>query len=282
MDGVLLIDKPKGMTSRDVVNHIMRNFKIKKCGHCGTLDPFATGLLLVTCGKATKISSFLEGQNKSYIAKLYLGEKKDTLDCLGNTVDKAEVPYFNEDRINDVFSALIGEIEQYPPIYSAIKVNGKPLYKYARNGESVEIKPRNVTIFELKLVSFKQNEIVFYVKCSKGTYVRTLGEQISERLGTFGHLTELRRISIGNFDVTNAKSINDITSNNLLSISQSLSDIKQIVISDIQTQIDIKNGKPILNDFDNEIVYFKTEEDEPLAIYRREDKSIYKCVRGLF
>ena len=185
MDGIIVINKEKNCTSHDVVRRAKKVFN-EKIGHTGTLDPNATGVLPLLVGQGTKISKYLINHDKIYEATLKLGEKKDTADIEGKTIEKQEVQEksLEKDNVEKVFKEIIGKQKQIPPIYSAIKVKGKKLYEYARTGQNVEIKAREIEIYDIKLINInKENkEIIFKVKCSKGTYIRTLCENIAEKL----------------------------------------------------------------------------------------------------
>ena len=199
MNGVIVVDKAKGNTSFDEIRKIRKEYNIKKVGHTGTLDPMATGVLTILVGEATKLSDYLMEHDKEYVATLTLGEKRDTGDSEGKIIETKKVPELNEKDVKETLKSFEGEISQIPPKYSAIKVNGKKLYEYARSGEKIEIKPRKVTIFEINLIEIKENNITFKVHCSKGTYIRTLCEDIAEKLGTVGYMSSLRRTRVGNF-----------------------------------------------------------------------------------
>lgn len=187
MDGILIVNKSLGCTSHDIVYKI-KKLTGEKVGHTGTLDPMAEGVLPILIGKGTLISKYLINHNKKYIAEIQLGVKTDTADREGKIVEKKQVPkdIWNREKIEGVLNSFLGEQEQTPPIYSAIKVNGKKLYEYARNGKQVEINPRKIHIYNIKLLEFfeKENQIKIGVYCGKGTYIRTLCEDISEKLGT--------------------------------------------------------------------------------------------------
>ena len=187
MDGIIIINKQKGYTSNDVVQIVKKTFK-EKVGHTGTLDPMATGVLPLLIGKGTHISKYLIDHDKIYQATLKLGQKMDTGDSEGNIIEEKEVTsqMLEENYINDILNTFIGEQTQTPPIYSAIKVNGKKLYEYARNGQEVEIPTRNITIYKMELIEIDKQErkIKFEVHCSKGTYIRTLCEDVANKLGT--------------------------------------------------------------------------------------------------
>ena len=183
MDGILVVYKPKGMTSRDVVNKVGRILKIKKIGHTGTLDPLATGVLVLCIGKATKIVELLTATEKEYIAEMSFGIETDTLDSTGNII-KEEDFIVDEEKIEKVFSSLTGTYKQEVPLYSAIHVNGKKLYEYARNNEEVILPSRDVTISHLELLSIEENKVLFKTRVSKGTYIRSLIRDIAKKLDT--------------------------------------------------------------------------------------------------
>ena len=206
MNGVLIVDKEKGMTSFDVIRQIKREKKDNKIkiGHIGTLYPMATGVLPILLGEATKLSDYLMEHDKDYVAILKLGEKRSTGDQEGEVVETADIPEFDENKIKEVLNSFIGKSEQIPPMYSALKVNGKKLYELARQGIEVERKPRIIEITKIELISINGNEVKFKVTCSKGTYIRTLCEDIAKKLGTVGYMADLRRTRVGNFKVENA------------------------------------------------------------------------------
>lgn len=210
MFGFLNIDKPKGMTSHDVVSRLRKITKIKQIGHTGTLDPFATGVLPVCIGKATRLIEYLQ-DDKEYIAEVQFGKNTDTYDLDGQVTDVFDVKISEEDLVN-VLPKFRGEISQLPPIYSAIKVNGKKLYDYARKGEEVEIQPRKVTITKLELLSFnKENQLAqIVVGCSKGTYIRSLAYDIGKELNCGAYLSALKRTKAGKFVIENSISLENL------------------------------------------------------------------------
>lgn len=185
-NGVIVIDKPSGITSFDVVSKVKKIIGVKKAGHIGTLDPLATGVFPVLLGEATKVSKYLIEHNKTYIAKLKLGEKRETGDLEGKVILTSDKKINNKKEVEQVLKSFLGKQIQIPPKYSAIKVNGKKLYEYARDKKEIEIPKREIEIYDINLISFDiQNQIIeFKVSCSKGTYIRTLCEDIAERLGT--------------------------------------------------------------------------------------------------
>ena len=202
MDGLIIVDKPLGKTSFDIVRDVRKKYNIKKVGHIGTLDPMATGVLGILVGKATKLSNQLMDHDKEYIATIHLGEKRDTGDSEGKIIEEKDIPKnIDEKNINKVLKSFIGESEQIPPMYSAIKVNGEKLYNIARQGKTIERDPRKIFIEEIELLEYKEKEIKYRVACSKGTYIRVLCEDIAEKLGTVGYMSSLRRTRIGNFRI---------------------------------------------------------------------------------
>lgn len=211
MFGFLNVYKPKGKTSHDVVAILRRVTKIKQIGHTGTLDPFAEGVLPICIGKATRLIEYLN-DDKAYIGTVQLGKSTTTYDLEGETVEVSDkTPDLEE--IENELNNFRGDIEQLPPIYSAIKVNGKKLYEYARKGEEVEIKPRSVNISDLKILNYdKENRILeLYIKCSKGTYIRSIAHDLGKKLGCLGHLIKLVRVKAGDFEVENSIKLEDLT-----------------------------------------------------------------------
>ena len=218
MNGILLINKPKNYTSHDIVA-IVKKISKEKVGHTGTLDPNATGVLPLLIGKATEISKYLVNHDKTYIATIKLGIKTDTADAEGTIIEKREVLEYSEEEIENALKKMLGKQNQIPPMYSAIKVNGKKLYEYAREGKHIKLEPRQIEIYNIKLIQVnkQESEITFEVACSKGTYIRTLCENIAEALGTIGYMKELNRTKVGEFSIENTVKIEDIKNNeNLL------------------------------------------------------------------
>jgi tRNA pseudouridine55 synthase len=209
-DGVLLVDKAEGMTSHDVVALIRRKLEIKKVGHCGTLDPIATGLLLLTLGRGTKIQDLLMSEDKEYAGTLTLGISTTTQDRQGEVVDQREVPALGENEVRAAFEKFRGDFYQMPPMVSAIKHGGVPLYKLARQGKVVERKPRLVHVYRYSIDRIALPQIDFSVLCSKGFYVRTYAHDIGEALGCGAHLKSLRRWKSGRFNVDRAITVDAI------------------------------------------------------------------------
>ena len=238
MEGVLIINKPKDFSSHDVVNVLRKELNMKKVGHTGTLDPKATGVLPILIGNATKISKYLVEHDKTYSVVMELGTRTDTLDSEGKILETRKVETLDEEKIKEVLSSFLGKQKQIPPMYSAIKINGKKAYEYARNGQVVEITPREIEIYEMKFKKYFDNQISFIVKCSKGTYIRTLCQDIAKRLGTIAYMKELQRTDVDIFNIKDAISIDDIKNKK--------KDVKETIIS--IEEVFSKNGKIVLAD----------------------------------
>ncbi len=207
---VIIIDKEKGITSFDVIRKLRKILKIKKIGHAGTLDPAATGLLILCTGKKTKEISAFQNQPKIYEGIFSLGKRTPSMDGETGAVEVKDYSTVTHEEIERVRKEFVGEIEQLPPMYSALKHKGKALYKYARNGIEVERKPRKVTVYEFQIKKIDLPDIYFKIKCSKGTYIRVIANDFGEKLGCGAYLKELRRTGIGEFDVKNAFTINEL------------------------------------------------------------------------
>ncbi|MGM0563770.1 MAG: tRNA pseudouridine(55) synthase TruB [Pseudomonadota bacterium] len=210
--GVLLLDKPPGLTANQALQRVKRLFKANRAGHTGTLDPMATGLLPICLGEATKISAYLLDADKAYRARVQLGVRTDTADADGEVIERHTPPKDWRERLPAVLAELEGECEQTPPMYSAIKVAGKPLYKYARDGVEIERKRRRVVLHELVVESMGESDFELYVRCSKGTYIRSLAEDIGEQLGCGAHLTGLRRCEVAPYDATHMVDLDTLQS----------------------------------------------------------------------
>lgn len=247
MNGILLIDKDKGMTSHDVVNRIRRILGTRKVGHTGTLDPIATGLIPVLVGEGTKISNYIVADDKEYIATAVFGNEYTTYDITGDIVASTENIPDEADVINYIES-LHGKITQKPPIYSAIKVKGKKLYEYARAGIDVEIPEREVEIFETEVININPGEVCFRVKCSSGTYIRSLIQSMGRDLGSYAAMSALRRAKVGMFNIEDAVSLDNLEKlsreeieKRAISIEEALSNMKKFFVPDYFYDR-IKNG----------------------------------------
>jgi tRNA pseudouridine55 synthase len=280
IDGVVLVNKPIGITSFAAVKKVSKQLQAKKVGHCGTLDPFASGLLIVTINNATKIARFIESQNKEYIATLVLGVKTDSGDNTGKVIKRLKPPKFEVLQLNDVIKSFIGKQTQIPPMHSAIKVNGQKLYELAHKGKTIEREPRPIEIYDIKLIKYRGNTLTFKVNCTKGTYIRTLAEDLAKRLGCVGHLKNLERTAIGDFLLTDAKNIDKLSAaEDIIPIAQALKSMSKYIVSKDELSL-VNNGGALVIDQDEEYVLVINQESTPLAIYQK-DGEVYRCLRGL-
>ena len=284
-NGFLLIDKESDYTSRDVCNIIAKIYDAKKVGHAGTLDPFATGLLIVGINNATKALTYIEGQYKTYEATLLLGEKTSSGDHTNEIIETKDIPELNETNIKNVFSSLVGESEQTVPITSAVHVNGRKLYQYAHLNQEVELPKRIIDVKELKLISFDDKSITFETTVSKGTYIRVLGETIAEKLGTVGHLSSLRRTKILGLDVKDASTLKNLNENSVIPMYDILSQF--VLIKELNDEAEIKKarhgGKLSLKLFPERLKTFCVADNKKhaIAIYKYSELGYYECARGL-
>lgn len=246
MDGLVILDKPKGITSQKAVNRVKKILKAKCAGHTGTLDPFATGVLPICLGESTKVIPFLDEDFKEYDAILKLGTETDTMDETGSVMDEKRVGELDKKDVWQVFLKFMGEIRQIPPMFSALKSNGVRLYSLARRGKEVPRSPRTVVIRELSLLDLSPPFIRFFVRCSRGTYVRVLGSDIGKELGFGGHLVELRRMRSGAFGIEDAVSLEDMERGNVnfVSMNEALSHIEEINVTN-RVALGIRSGKQI-------------------------------------
>lgn len=292
--GIFIIDKPTGLTSARVVSILKKLSGAKKAGHTGTLDPFATGVLICCINEATKISRFFLGGNKKYKARLCLGVETDTQDFTGKVISTCREFDFLDKAIQPAFKKFEGAIEQLPPVYSALKHKGIPLYVLARKGRPVQKPARKVHIFDIKIVETDLPEIVFDVSCSGGTYIRTLCADIGKTLGCGGHLKELRRIESCGFGIREASTIEDLEklasdgnlSDRMISMSDALPDMPSHTADDVLIE-KISLGKTIterdiypekLNGPDN-FIKVVNKDNELLAVLNKAgDKYGYCCV----
>ena len=276
MNGFILVNKKKNMTSRDVVNSLIKILNTKKIGHTGTLDPFAEGLLLVAVNKGLKVVKLLNYKDKEYIAKVRLGIKTDTLDITGNILEERKED-INKEELEKVLQSFIGEYSYEAPIYSAIKVNGKKLYEYAREGKKVEIPIKDSYIYDIKLINIEENSFTFSVKVSNGTYIRALVRDISKKLSKIMTLEELTRTKIDSLLIKDAYTLEDIKNNNfkLLKINDLLN-YKEVELSGY-LEAKVLNGNKIkLDEKEDNILFIK--ETEEIAVYTREECDIFKVL----
>lgn len=274
MNGFILINKPRGITSYDVCHQVKKICNTKKVGHSGTLDPNADGLMIVAINKATKALQFTPS-DKTYVATVELGYLTDTLDIEGETILTKDITKFTKEQLEAAISSFKGNITQIPPIYSAIKVNGKKLYEYARNGEEVEIKPRSATIHSIELIDFNDKEFTFKAHVSSGTYIRTLAKDICEKINNVGTTNKLSRTKIGELDLKDSCVLPDVK---VIDIEKVIN-LKHYQYKNPQ---DILHGKKIkIDDVTDQQLLIVDENGKALAVYKQ-DGDIYRSVRGLF
>ncbi len=275
MDGIFLIDKEADCTSRDVVNEIIKKVETPKVGHTGTLDPMATGVLIVAVGKCTKLINTLTADEKEYEAEITLGIRTDTYDITGEILEEKDA-LVSDDDIVKVLNSFIGGYLQEVPLYSAVRVNGKKLYQYARHNEKVTLPKRQVDIKELELISkvvIKDGRPTFKIRTvvSKGTYIRSLVNDIAGKLNTIGVMSSLRRTRVGSITIDMCKTLDELSLKDLKKPLFMLQDFHQVIIDDILKK-DILNGKIIDRVYDDDRVLFVDQDHSVLAIYKTYEK----------
>ena len=271
MNGIIVVNKLSGITSRDVVNSVCKILGTKKVGHTGTLDPLADGVLVLCVGKATKLVDVITSNDKEYVATVKLGILTDTLDIDGKVLEKRKCN-INKEQLSRALESFVGVYEQEVPIYSAVKINGKKLYEYARNGEKIDLPKRDVNVKTIELLDLNNDSYSFKVTVSKGTYVRSLIKDINDKLGIIGVMSKLTRTRQGRFKIEESYSINDIEKGNykLITITDVLK-CKNCVIIDDNLYNVIKNGGLISNSYNKEMVTFLYN-GKAVAIYKVYDK----------
>ena len=280
MNGVIIIKKEKGMTSREVVNKVSKLLGTKKIGHTGTLDPMATGILVLCIGSSLKLVELLMNHDKEYIAKVRLGIETDTLDITGKITKKDEVSNIDNTKIKETLKSFLGKTKQQVPIYSAIKVKGKKLYEYARKGEKVELPIHEIEIKKIELIdNIKDNE--FTIKChvSKGTYIRSLVRDIGYKLNTYATLIELKRTKLGNFSIEKANTIEEIEKGKYKLLTPlDIFDFPKIIVNQ-EYEKKIKNGQVLPKFFTSEKAFIVNEKGTLLAIYKQYENNQVKPYR---
>lgn len=278
MNGILVINKEKGYTSRDVVNIVSKTLNIKKVGHTGTLDPIATGVLVICIGKYTKLVNLLTSKDKEYIATMQLGIKTDTLDITGEIIEEKSYSV-NEEKVRKILQSFLGKSMQQVPIYSAIKIKGKKLYEYARNNEKVILPKREINIKKIELLKLEENTITFKAIVSKGTYIRSLINDIAKRLGTVGTMTKLNRIKQGLFSIEDAVTIEEFKNNNFkfFKIEDVINDLQIVEIDEFSSKL-ISNGAIIDKNFTSKYCLFKNNKTKgDIALYIQCSDNKYKA-----
>lgn len=281
MDGILYINKPKDWTSFDVVAKLRRVLHTKSIGHTGTLDPQATGVLVLLIGKATKILPYLEKSRKEYIAEIEFGKKTDTGDIWGNVIETGEIKAISETMLHEALSSFLGHSMQKPPMVSAIKKDGKKLYEYARAGIEVEVEKRPIEIFEIELLNL--NPVRFRVVCSAGTYVRSLCEDIAEKLGMLGTMSSLVRTKVENISLDECVDLLDVTEDTPLhEVEKVLSGVMNLhEISDAML-VHAKNGKKLFIDRNEELLCLTHQHKALAIVYKDHEENVYRIKRGLW
>ncbi len=219
MEGIVIVHKPQGITSHDVVSFIRRRFRMRRVGHAGTLDPLATGVLVILLGKATRLFGEFEAFDKAYRATFILGTTTTSADIEGKVIEQKSFEHISREQVETIFKEFVGDIEQVPPMVSAIKVNGQRLYQLARRGVEVDRPPRHIHIHALRLIRFEPPQVEFYVECSKGTYIRQLAEDIGKRLGCGACIIQIERTKVGPFQIEEAITLDDLSEGNVRSWS---------------------------------------------------------------
>ena len=268
MNEIIIVNKPKGITSRDVVNKISKILKTKKVGHNGTLDPLATGVLVITTNRYTKLNNLLSSREKEYIAEVKIGIETDTLDITGNIIEKKE-EHLDINKLEETLKKYKKTYMQEVPKYSAVKVNGKKLYEYAREGIEVTLPKKEVTIKEIELISYKEDSFIFKTTVSKGTYIRSLIRDILKDMNVIGTMNNLTRTKQGIFNIENSNTLEDIEKGNYSSLK-----IKEIlnipvITADNNLKFKIINGAKLKGNYPDEVLFIDKEGNE-LAIYKKE------------
>ncbi len=279
MDGIILVNKPQGWTSHDLVQKVRRLINIKKIGHTGTLDPLASGLMMLTIGKATKLLPFIAEHSKEYIAELQMGYSTDTLDITGEVREQKEIVPYTANDVLKAFEEMKGPQLQTPPMYSSKKVNGKKLYELARKNIEIERKAVPIEIKELELLETEDDVIRFRVRCSSGTYVRVLCTDIAERLNNLGVMKSLVRTSIDNYRLEQASSLENIK-NGQFTVYTAYDVLNKYPYIEMEDISDVLNGKAIKLKCEHDLVMI-THNTEVVAAYQRDKDDIFTCRRGL-
>lgn len=278
MDGIILVNKPKNITSRDVVNEIIKKFHTKKVGHTGTLDPIATGLLVICINKGCKLVPLLTDHDKTYLATVKLGIKTDTYDITGKVLEERNDYKLSREELINTLNSFKGSYMQEVPIYSSIKVNGKKLYEYARNNISVELPKHLVNIYDINLVDFNNDSFSFRVSVSKGTYIRSLINDVGNKLLIPMTMSDLKREIVGEFNISDAKNLEDIDINDIIPIKD-IFNMKKVIVNDPILLKKINNGVKLENTYGSDYVMF-INNDKCIAIYK--DIDGYLKVDNLF
>ena len=277
MDGLLIINKEKNYTSRDVVNVISKKYDTSKVGHTGTLDPMATGVLVIALGKSLKLIEFLSCDIKEYIATVKVGIETDTLDVTGNVLNEEKPNKLDKEKLNCVLKSFLGKSIQEVPLYSAVKVNGKRLYEYARTNKEIDLPKREIEIFDIELLEVLDDTFTFRVCVSKGTYIRSLIRDIGKKLNVLTTMSELKRIKQGNFDIKNSYTLEQIKNDEYKIINpvEALKDFEIVKVDDF-IKNKVLNGRILENRYSSCKIAFVDKENTLLGLYKPYEKDIKK------
>jgi len=279
MDGILSINKPANMTSFDVCAQIRRKFQCK-VGHTGTLDPMATGVMMITLGKSTKLVQYLTHSKKTYQAVCRIGIMTNTGDIWGEVIKRAPMPELIKKDVENVLNSFLGKSMQQPPMVSAIKIEGKKLYEYARKNQEVNVPKRPIEVFSVKLDGIRENELVFTIQVSAGTYIRTICEDIGTRLNTVATLSGLERLAIGDVTINQTMELDEVLAGEKLMFIDPLEALKQYRQIIVDDPTFIYHGKKVDLPYQDDRILFVFN-NEPLAFYRKEE-NLYRSERGLW
>lgn len=278
--GLLLVNKPEGITSHDLVLEARRALGVSKIGHTGTLDPLATGVMILTVGKTTKLLPYIVNHDKEYVAVLKLGIQTDSDDITGAVIRECEPESFCLEQIKETLDSFVGTSLQTPPMYSAKKVNGRKLYELARKNVEIEREPVEIIIREMELLEYNGDEIRFRCRCSSGTYIRVLCHDIAERLGTCGCMSSLCRTAIDRFTIDECCSLEQLR-NGEFDLVNPITALGQYLKAEFDDLTDIYNGKRMEIECDEELVFI-THQGSLIAVYEREEGNVFACRRGLW
>ncbi|ATZ21499.1 tRNA pseudouridine(55) synthase TruB [Mesoplasma tabanidae] len=278
--GIIILNKPQGLTTNHLIQRLKRKLNVKKIGHAGTLDPLATGLVICLINSGTKLSDYFLNENKAYEVTMKLFKATDTYDSDGATVEEQERFEIGKQEIEKVISRFNGlTYEQEPPMYSAIKIEGKKLYEYARENQVVKVNKRTVKINSLIFDNFENDEISLTVYCSKGTYIRSLIVDIAKELKTIAHVTRLNRIESGNFKIGDSVSLDECQESNLIEMADAVKMADYEIIK-LEDTLNIEHGKKIELQIEKDIVFISNNLNQLIACYEREKDNLFKCKRG--
>ncbi|ATZ17959.1 tRNA pseudouridine(55) synthase TruB [Mesoplasma melaleucae] len=278
--GIIILNKPSGLSTNHLIQKIKRKLNIKKIGHAGTLDPLATGVVICLVNGGTKLSDYFLNENKAYEVTMKLFQATDTYDSDGQIIEEQDKFEILKTSVEEVISKFNGlTYDQEPPIYSAIKLDGKKLYEYARENQVVKINKREITINSLTLNDYSNDEISMTVYCSKGTYIRSLVVDIAKELNTIAHVTRLNRIESGNFKLQDALTIDECNNEHIINMFDAMK-MADFVIIELAETLNIEHGKKIKLTTESDLVFISNTKKELIACYEREKENTFKCRRG--